>query len=544
MNSRNIFVRKLIYLGCIALLLVPLFWLSQPATSAMKGEKARPGGVLSQLRAKHHLSPAQLGEIDPTSVTVKLATLGLRGVAANILWEKANDYKMKKDWTNLGATLNQITKVQPNFINVWTNQAWNLSYNVSVEFDDYRERYRWVIKGFKFLAEGIKYNESQPRLPWEMGRMVSQKIGKADESKQFRRLFAADTDFFESLPADIRSAGPDKSCLDNRGRPDNWLVGKRWYEKAVEMVETTATGMMGQSPLIYRSSAPMCQMNYAEAVEKEGTFGEVAQKAWSDASADWTRYGGESIPTSYKQEDGDTPIMIRLNDMEREEADAKKALAQLEAIQPGLRDSMIAEKKAALTEAQRTALDTPVEKRTGKQHEDAAKAEEAIRVTHDEVARKIAGPRRDEAKKLAKEAAAHEQLALYIRRYRDIVNFPYWRLKAQVEQGQDLRDARKLIHEGDRAFAENLLIPARDAYRQGFQAWRKVLDTHKEYATDVTTGEDLMEMIGKYRKLLSAIDEPFPEPFILQDIIDAQQNQSGAPPPPPKDEKKPAEKKA
>ena len=42
--------------------------------------------------------------------------------------------------------------------------------------------------------------------------------------------------------------------------------------------------MMGQSPLIYRSSAPMCQMNYAEAMEKDGVFGEVAKKAWADAS--------------------------------------------------------------------------------------------------------------------------------------------------------------------------------------------------------------------------------------------------------------------
>ena len=157
----------------------------------------------------------------------------MRGVAANILWEKATDYKMKKDWTNFGATLNQITKVQPNFLNVWVNQAWNLSYNVSVEFDDYRERYRWVIKGFKFLNEGIKYNEGQPKLPWELGRMVSQKIGKADEVKQFRRLFAEDADYRDSLPADLRD-----TCLDYKGRPDNWLVGKGWYEKAVDMVDS------------------------------------------------------------------------------------------------------------------------------------------------------------------------------------------------------------------------------------------------------------------------------------------------------------------
>ncbi len=89
MSSRSTFQRKLIYLAAIALLLLPLFWLSQPATIATKESPGSPGGKLSRLRSKYGLSQAQIGEIDPTSVTVKLATLGLRGVAADILWEKA-----------------------------------------------------------------------------------------------------------------------------------------------------------------------------------------------------------------------------------------------------------------------------------------------------------------------------------------------------------------------------------------------------------------------------------------------------------------------
>ena len=184
MSSRSSFLRKIGYLVAIAVLLIPLFWLSQPATSAGKGGQGSPGGKLARLRQQYHLSQSQLGQVDPTSVTVKLATLGMRGIAANILWGKAQDFQMRKDWTNLGATLNQITKIQPNFINVWINQAWNLSYNCSVEFDDYRQRYRWVIKGFEFLEDGIRYNQRQPRLQWELGWDISHKIGKADESKQ------------------------------------------------------------------------------------------------------------------------------------------------------------------------------------------------------------------------------------------------------------------------------------------------------------------------------------------------------------------------
>jgi hypothetical protein len=538
------FTRKIIYMVLIGLLLIPLYLLSHPATSAARGVKGNPGGVLAQMRHKYRLSEAQFGEIDPGSVTIKLATVGMRGVAADILWEKATDYKMRKDWTNFGATLNQITKVQPNFINIWTNQAWNLSYNISVEFDDYHERYRWVIKGFNFLDEGIKHNEGpgQPRLLWEMGRIVSQKIGKADEVKQYRRLLGEDTDYRDSLPAEIRD-----TCFDYRGRPDNWLIGKGWYAKAVEMIGDKTT-MMGQSPLIYRSSAPMCQMNYAEAIEKDGVFGEVAQKAWADASSEWHRYGGEDIPSSFRWEGSDEPIILHLNDEEAEGEIAKEKVAELEKMHPGLRDELIAKKKS-LPDAERIALDTPAAQRTAKQNQLAVQAEEAIRVGHDEVARRMPGgpERREAAKKLAKEAWQHEQLAMYTNRYRSTVNFNYWNQHAKTEQGKDLRTARELIYKGDRAYADGDQIDAMSAYRAGLQAWRKVLDTHREYLTDQTTNEDLIDMIRRYRHVLAQDNKTLPEPFILQDVIDVHQKEFGGTWSPdeekPKKEKAPAVKK-
>ena len=73
MNQRQRFIRKIIYAVAIAALLLPLSWLSQPATTQSDG------GVLAQMREEHHLSQADLGEIDPTSETIKLATLGMRG---------------------------------------------------------------------------------------------------------------------------------------------------------------------------------------------------------------------------------------------------------------------------------------------------------------------------------------------------------------------------------------------------------------------------------------------------------------------------------
>ena len=50
-----------------------------------------------------------------------------------------------------------------------------------------------------------------------MGWFISNKIGRADEKKHYRRLFKEDDDFNGSRPLDLR---------------DNWLVGKEWFRDA------------------------------------------------------------------------------------------------------------------------------------------------------------------------------------------------------------------------------------------------------------------------------------------------------------------------
>jgi hypothetical protein len=525
MNPRGSFFRKIAYLLAIGLLLIVMYALGRPATPARKGAPPNPGGLLTRLRADYGLSETQFGEVDPTSVTIKLAFLGLRGIAADILWEKANAYKMKKDWGNLAATLNQIMKIQPHYVSVWNNQAWNLSYNVSTQFDGYRDRYRWVIKGINFLQKGIRCNDRQPSLVWYLGWIISEKIGKADEVKQYRRLFKADDDFHGARPVALR---------------DNWLVGKEEFERAVAMVENFRGSMMNKSPLIYRANAPMCQMSYAEALEKDGTFGEVARGAWKTAGDEWRRYGNEDILTSFRNDRTGEPIVIHLNDQEKQEEEAKKLIAKLDAFQPGLREKIVAEKRAALSPREREALDAPPDRRTGKQGELAAKAEEAVQVTHNEVARRLTGPKRKEAIELAKAIVEHEQMVGYIHQNRQTINFEFWRRCAQTEQEWQTVNARELLYRGDQKYLEGSLVEARDTYRAGLKAWRAVLDAHKDLAADRTTGEDLMETIGRYRRILRQLNEPFPKPFILQDIIDAQQ----PPNPMPKPQKEEKEEKA
>ena len=313
MTQNASFIRKIVYGCAIVLLLFPLFLLGQPATSSSGSTTdeggGSAGGVLARLRSSFGLSQAELGKIDPASETMKMATLGLRGVATNLLWTKANAYKMTESWDKLSATLNQIARLQPNYISVWEFQAHNLSYNISAEFDDYRSRYHWVIKGLEFLLEGTKYNQRNPRLFWNLGWFTGHKIGLADERVQFRRLFREIPDFHEHVGGLHQHEQRPRPGWE---RPDNWLVGYLWYLQSEAVVDkgVPVTWMrldMNQegytdkrrSPLIFYSDPSMALISHAVAVNGEVTPGEKTRNAWKRAGREWDKFGSMDLPTSF-----------------------------------------------------------------------------------------------------------------------------------------------------------------------------------------------------------------------------------------------------
>ncbi|MEM1303663.1 MAG: IRE (iron responsive element), partial [Planctomycetota bacterium] len=100
MNQRRSFYRKIAYGGAMAVLLIFLSMLSLPSTYGKDD-----GGKLAELRNKYELSQGNLGEVDPASETIKLATLGLRGIAVQRLWAYAFEMKKTENWSEFSATL-------------------------------------------------------------------------------------------------------------------------------------------------------------------------------------------------------------------------------------------------------------------------------------------------------------------------------------------------------------------------------------------------------------------------------------------------------
>lgn len=500
------FWRKVVYIGVVVLLLFPLFWIGQPAT------RSSAGGILARLRAENNLSQAELGEIDPAGESMKLATLGLRNVAANLLWEKSFEYKKKEDWEGLSATLNQITKLQPNFITVWEHQAHNLSYNVSVEFDDYRMRYHWVKKGIDFLGEGIRKNRENPRLLHNTGWIMGQKIGRADEHVQFRKLFSEDTDFHDAIHT---NGIPIDQGYGWDNRPDNWLVGQLWYQRAERAVDK-GIPLKGKSPLIFHADNPMSRINYSSTIEDEGVLGETAQLAWSEAGKGWTQYGLRPIPTSWGHN-------VQLGAYAQVNEEIERLRKRFEQLAPGVREEIRKEKVAALSPELREALDVPEDKLTEQNYGLHMDALGKTAVGHREVARRAPEQNRDAAEAVAERLIDQELLSSRISHYRSIVNYEYWDYRCMAEQTATAVAARELLYKAKKAYEAAEMGDARKLYEASWRDWRKIYDQYPRLMDDISA-EELTSGIKQYQRVLQHLDAPLPADFPLIDLLKRMQD--------------------
>ncbi|HEX3999160.1 MAG TPA: hypothetical protein VHX65_11465 [Pirellulales bacterium] len=496
MGQQKAFWWKVGYIVAIFALVVPLHLLSQPAT------RHSDGGKLARLRKEYDLSEANLGEVDVSAETVKLATLGLRGIAVDILWNKAADYKMKEDWAGFGAVLTQIAYLQPHFYSVWDFQAHNLTYNTSVEFDDYHARYYWVMEGIKFLKLGQKENIHEPRITGRIGWFIGQKIGKADEHRQYRRLFKQDDKFHAE---------------DDPSRPlsqrDNWLVSYSKYKQGQEQVRRGDP--LRTTPLIFHSQPMMSLISYAEDLESDSTagetpkFGEVAKNAWDHADREKDEFGARDLAAP------DNTI-VHLNAEEDLIAREKRLEEQLEKLLPGEFERVKLATRDKQTPQQRISLDLPFDKRTAPQENDWI-------LWWNEVAERTSPDRRAKARKLAADLTNTESAAREIRMSRDIVNYNYWKTRCEAEPTDDALAARQLMYQAGQEQMEARPTTAKKLYEQSFAAWRKVLDRWKVLREDTLMAEDLADVVEKYRDVLRQLagaDSKFPAHFILQDVLD------------------------
>ena len=504
--------RKVAYLAALVALLFPMAWLGAPATRGGPGQPDDPGGKLAQLRSEAKLGQADLGAIDPASETIRMATLGLRGLAVTMLWNKANEFKKTEDWTAFQATLEQLAKLQPYFVKVWQYQAWNLSYNVSVELDDVRDGFYYVKQGIQYLQQGIQYLRDNPTLLDDLGWFCGNKVGRADEHVLYRRMFKLD----EELHA------PDVEPV----RRDNWLVSREWYEEAISAIDDKKQSLGTKNPVTFFDSPARSQMSYAEAIQEEGTLVSRWKSAWAEGGRLWREYGERLMPSTQG-------FLIALGDEERLQEQAEQKLLELEELSPGLALTLRREAEEALSAEQRKLLtQMPIEP-TDEEMQLRDQAAEAVNITPKKIADRIAREAPDQARtarRLASEYAEIQQRLNAISTSRDVANYEYWRIRCGIEQTDEALEARRLTIDAQRAAEIADLDSAIAKYERSFELWAAALAKFPELDSDSSFGDDLLEFVKAYsevlgRNELSLEDPDVADRFALWEIVEANDNE-------------------
>lgn len=119
-----------------------------------------------------------LDNAPPVLAFTTVALGGFRGLIANALWIRAVDLQEQDKYFEMVQLADWITKLQPHFTTVWVHLAWNMSYNISIKFNDPKDRWPWVLRGIELLRdEGLRYNPGEPLLYRELAWHFQHKMG-------------------------------------------------------------------------------------------------------------------------------------------------------------------------------------------------------------------------------------------------------------------------------------------------------------------------------------------------------------------------------
>jgi hypothetical protein len=137
-------------------------------------------GLLNTERAQLGLTRlAPLENAPPVLAFTSVALGGFRGLIANGLWMRANDLQNDEKYFEMVQLADWITKLEPHFVAVWTVQAWNMAYNISVKFKDPEDRWLWVSRAIHLLRDqAIEINPKETLLYRELSWLYQHKIGQ------------------------------------------------------------------------------------------------------------------------------------------------------------------------------------------------------------------------------------------------------------------------------------------------------------------------------------------------------------------------------
>ena len=130
--------------------------------------------VVSQF-ALRALRPASA---PPVTEGVLAALGGLRSIAAEVVWFRADRLQDEGRYVELAQLASTLAYLEPHTSEVWSHAAWNLAYNISIMMPTGEDRWRWVLAAMRLLRDkGLVLNPRSVELYRELAWLFELKLG-------------------------------------------------------------------------------------------------------------------------------------------------------------------------------------------------------------------------------------------------------------------------------------------------------------------------------------------------------------------------------
>ena len=166
-------------------------------------------------------------------------------------------------------------------------------------------------------------------------------------------------------------------------------------------------------------------------------------------------------------------------------------------------------------------MELPADQRSPDQYSLIYEAEQEIKVQpRDYLGRAKRSEDRPRVRQLVDQIEQEEQTRHQIEINRRIVNFAYWRTRAESELSEEAPQAHSSVYDADKlqTSGENL-GKARDLYEKAWKLYAKLFEKYPDLM-DNAEAQDLIDSVGHYRDVLGQLDEPFPPSFPLWALLD------------------------
>ena len=148
-------------------------------------------------------APAYAAQVPPFLNFLTIGLGGFRGVAAEVLWSRADRLQEEGRYFELVQLSEWITWLDPHATEAWSYNSWNMAYNISAMMQRPADRLRWVSHGIALLRDrGLPANPNNAKLYRDLAWFYQNKIGTDTDTAHLTYQLALATELAPLLRPD------------------------------------------------------------------------------------------------------------------------------------------------------------------------------------------------------------------------------------------------------------------------------------------------------------------------------------------------------